>query len=40
MPKFEDDNLEVQINPDLQENERLHILVTYDETTFHSNDGR
>jgi hypothetical protein len=40
MPKFEDDNLEVQINPYLQENERLHILVTHDETTFHSNDGR
>src|SRR4051812_23057926 len=40
MPKFEDDNLKVQINPYLQENERLHILVTHDETTFHSNDGR
>jgi hypothetical protein len=40
MPKFDDDNLEVQINPDLQENERLHVLVTHDETTFHSNDGR
>jgi hypothetical protein len=40
MPKFKDDNLEIQINPDLQENERLHILVTQDETTFHSNDGR
>lgn len=40
MPKFDDDNLKVQINPDLQENKRLHILVTHDETTFHSNDGR
>ena len=40
MSKFENDNLEVQINPDLQENERLHILVTHDETTFYSNDGR
>ncbi|PKB95594.1 hypothetical protein RhiirA5_302831, partial [Rhizophagus irregularis] len=40
MPKFEDDNLEIQINPNLQENEHLHILVTHDETTFHSNDGR
>jgi hypothetical protein len=40
MPKFDDDNLEIQINPDLQENERLHVLVTHDETTFHSNDGR
>ncbi|GBC07198.1 hypothetical protein RclHR1_00730047 [Rhizophagus clarus] len=26
MPKFEDNNLEIQINPDLQENEHLHIL--------------
>ncbi|PKK66292.1 hypothetical protein RhiirC2_784979 [Rhizophagus irregularis] len=40
MPKFEGENLEVLINPILQENEHLHILVTYDETTFHSNDER
>ena len=40
MPKFDDNNLEIQINPNLQENEQLHILVTHDETTFHSNDGR
>ena len=40
MPKFEGENLEVLINPILQENEHLHILVTHDETTFHSNDGR
>ncbi|CAG8683375.1 12306_t:CDS:2 [Funneliformis caledonium] len=40
MPKFDNNDLEIQINPDLQENEHLHILVTHDETTFHSNDGR
>ncbi|PKK64588.1 hypothetical protein RhiirC2_787281 [Rhizophagus irregularis] len=32
--------MEIQINSDLQANEKIHILVTYDETTFHSNDGR
>ncbi|CAI2192300.1 18293_t:CDS:2 [Funneliformis geosporum] len=40
MPKFKDNNLEIQINSDLQENEYLHIPVIHDETTFHSNDGR
>ncbi|CAB4394951.1 unnamed protein product [Rhizophagus irregularis] len=28
--------MEIQINPDLQANEKIHILVTHDETTFHS----
>ncbi len=40
MPKFKNDNLKVQINPDLQKNERLHILVTHNKTTFYSNNKR
>jgi hypothetical protein len=40
MPIFEGDEMEIQINPDLQPDEKIHILVTHDETTFHSNDGR
>ncbi|CAI2188225.1 15911_t:CDS:2 [Funneliformis geosporum] len=37
---FEGDKMEIQINPELQPDEKIHILITYDETTFHSNDGR
>ncbi|RIA82539.1 hypothetical protein C1645_835213 [Glomus cerebriforme] len=40
MPIFEGDEMEIQINPDLQPGEQIHILVTHYETTFHSNDGR
>jgi hypothetical protein len=40
MPKFNRDNLETQINPKLSNNQQIHVLVTHDETTFHSNDGR
>ncbi|PKY59599.1 hypothetical protein RhiirA4_430523 [Rhizophagus irregularis] len=39
MPTFEGNNLERRIDPTLDENEKLHILVTHDETTFQSNDG-
>ena len=40
MPIFDGNEMEIQINPDLQPGEQIHILVTYDEITFHSNDGR
>ena len=33
-------NLEIRIDPELSEFEHLHILVTHDESTFDSNDGR
>ncbi|RGB33345.1 hypothetical protein C1646_761801 [Rhizophagus diaphanus] len=39
MPTFEGNNLEQYIDPILNNNEKLHILVTYDETTFQSNNG-
>ena len=32
-------NLEICILPDLNEDEKIHIFVTHDESTFHSNDG-
>lgn len=38
MPKFTGDDLEIQINPELEEDEKIHVLVTQDETTFQSND--
>src|SRR4051812_49198488 len=40
MPKFIDEECVTQINPELMDGECLHILVTYDETTFQSNDGQ
>ena len=40
MPKFVGEECETQINPELMNGERLHILVTHDETTFQSNDGQ
>ena len=40
MPIFNGNEMEIQINPDLRLGEQIHILVTHDETTFHSNDGR
>ncbi|CAB5337075.1 hypothetical protein RhiirA5_439182 [Rhizophagus irregularis] len=39
MPTFESNNLERRIDPILNENEKLHILVIHDETIFQSNDG-
>jgi hypothetical protein len=36
MPIFSGDNLEVQINPVLNEGEKLHVLVMHDESTFQS----
>lgn len=39
MPEFTGDNLEVQINPELNEEEKLHVVVTQDESTFQANDG-
>ena len=40
MPQFEGDELNIQINPSLNEMEKLHIFVTHDETLFYTNDGR
>src|SRR4051794_39710482 len=40
MPKFIGEDCEIQINPELNEGEKVHILVTHDETTFQSNDGQ
>jgi len=39
MPNFTGNNLEIQINPELNEDEKLHVFVTHDETTFQANDG-
>ena len=39
MPVFSGENLEIQINPELNEGEKVHILVTHDEAIFQSNDG-
>src|SRR3954470_8707693 len=38
MPKFIGEECEIQINPELEDGECLHVLVTHDETTFQSND--
>jgi hypothetical protein len=40
MPKFIGDDFELQINPELKEGEKIHVLVTQDETTLQSNDGK
>src|SRR3954471_7035391 len=40
MPKFIGEECEIQINPELEDGECLHVLVTHDETTFQSNDGQ
>jgi hypothetical protein len=40
MPIFTGDDLEVQINPELGEGEKIHVIVTQDETTFQSNDDQ
>jgi len=37
MPIFEGDNMD-QKNPTLSKEEKLHILVTYDESFFYVND--
>jgi hypothetical protein len=39
MPEFSDD-LSIQINPTLENGQKLHIVVTHDESTFYANDGR
>jgi hypothetical protein len=40
MPKFVGDELEIRIDPELEDGQQIHILVTHDETTFQSNDGQ
>src|SRR5438128_4161038 len=40
MPVFTGNQLEIRTDPELNEFEHLHILVTHDESTFDSNDGR
>src|SRR6266496_4602878 len=39
MPKFTGDELEIRIDPELEGEQQVHVLVTHDETTFQSNDG-
>ncbi|CAG8748767.1 863_t:CDS:1, partial [Funneliformis caledonium] len=40
MPKFIGDELEVKIDPELENGQCIHILVTHNETTFQSNDEK
>lgn len=40
MPICEGNEMELQINPELQSDKKLHILVTHDETVFYSKDGK
>ncbi|CAG8626854.1 14094_t:CDS:2 [Funneliformis caledonium] len=40
MPKFIEDELEVKIDPELEDGQYIHILVIHDETTFQSNDEK
>ncbi|CAG8748301.1 6495_t:CDS:2, partial [Funneliformis caledonium] len=40
MPKFTSDKLEIRIDSELEGEQQVHVLVTYDETTFQSNDGQ
>ncbi|CAJ0831776.1 9164_t:CDS:2 [Entrophospora sp. SA101] len=40
MLKFIGDDFELQINPELKEGEKIHVLVMQDETTLQSNDGK
>jgi hypothetical protein len=40
MPVFEGEDMDVCIYPDLSCGESLHVLVTHDESLFHTNDGR
>jgi hypothetical protein len=39
IPELSDD-LSTQINPTLGNHQKLHILVTHDESTFYANDGK
>ena len=40
MPKFIGNELETRIDPNLEGEQKIHVLVTHDETTFQSNDGQ
>ena len=40
MPKFIGNELEIKVDPELEDGQHIHILVTYDETTFQSNNGQ
>ena len=40
MPKFIGDEFEIRIDPNLEDKQKIHVLVTHDETTFQSNDGQ
>ncbi|CAG8562402.1 5818_t:CDS:2 [Funneliformis caledonium] len=38
MPKLTGDKLEIRIDPELEGEQQVHVLVTYNKTTFQSND--
>ena len=40
MPEFIGDDLEITLDPKLEDGQHTHVLVTHDETTFQSNDGK
>lgn len=40
MPKPSDNNIMMLIEPDLNEGDKRHILVTHDESIFYANDGK
>ena len=40
MSKFIGNELETRIDPNLEGEQKIHVLVTHDETTFQSNDGQ
>ncbi|CAG8744627.1 13827_t:CDS:2 [Cetraspora pellucida] len=39
MPQFVDDNMETVINPEINKEKQVYILVTHDECTFYANDS-
>ena len=40
MPEFIGDDLEITLDPKLEDGQCIHVFVTHDETTFQSNDGK
>ena len=40
MLKFTGNELEIRIDPELEGEQQIHVLIIHDETTFQSNDGK
>jgi hypothetical protein len=40
MPYFEGENMSIRVDPVIETDQHIHVLVTHDETLFHANDGR